>query len=180
MLHSHPTLVFKPFIPHLPILYLFPLSPHHCSLLLTVLQRLLPPLSLTLSGFFNGMLEVFEPGALNCFTFFCPILSTLSVSRNPILTHLPLSRFLDSLLCILITSTPCLAFSLLDVMHASGSVIIFIRQGLSFSEFSTFSLSSLNPYSDYIGVYNSLNNSSSLSFHNVYAPHFLLSDGWQN
>ena len=47
-----------------------------------------PPL--TLSRFFNGMLEVFESGALNYFTFFRPILSTLSASRNPILTHLPL------------------------------------------------------------------------------------------
>ena len=75
-----------------------------------------PPAStppLTLSRFFNEMLEVFEPGALNYFTFFRPILSTLSASRNPILTHLPLSEFLDSLLCALIASTPGLAFSLL-------------------------------------------------------------------
>ena len=53
-----------------------------------------PPASsppLTLSGFSNGMLEVFEPGALNYSTFSRPIPSTLSVSRNPILTHLPLS-----------------------------------------------------------------------------------------
>ena len=109
MLHSCPTLVFKPLIPHLPILYLLPLPLHHHPLPLTVLLHLLPPLS----GFFNGMLEVFEPGALNYFAFFCPILSTLSASRNPILTHLPLSRFLDSLLCVLIASTPGLAFSLL-------------------------------------------------------------------
>ena len=66
---------------------------------------------LTLSGFFNGMLEVFEPGASNYSTFFRPILSTLSAFRNPILTHL--SGFLDSLLCVLIVPTPGLAFSLL-------------------------------------------------------------------
>ena len=75
-----------------------------------------PPAStppLILSGFFNEMLEVFEPGALNYFTFFRPILSTLSASKNPILTHLPLSGFLDSLLCALIASTPDLVFSLL-------------------------------------------------------------------
>ena len=75
-----------------------------------------PPASsppLTLSGFFNGMLEVFEPVALNYFTFFYPILSTLSAFRNPILTHLPLSRSLDSLFCVLIVPTPGLAFSLL-------------------------------------------------------------------
>ena len=69
--------------------------------------------SLTLSGFFNGMLEVFEPGALNYFTFFHPIMSTLSAFRNPILTPLPLSGFLDSLFCVLIVLTPGLAFSLL-------------------------------------------------------------------
>ena len=114
MLHCRPTLVSKPLIPHLPILYLLPLPPHLRPLLLAALLRLLPPLlPLTLSGFFNGMLEVFEPGALNYFTFSCPTLSTLSAFRNPILTHLPLSGFLDSLLCALIAPTPGLAFSLL-------------------------------------------------------------------
>ena len=112
MLHSGPTLVSKPLIPYLPILYLFPLPPYHGPLLLAVLQRLLPPLTLTFSGFFNGMLEVFEPGALNYFTFFCPILLILSISKNPILTYLPFSGFLDYLLCNLITPFPGLAFSL--------------------------------------------------------------------
>ena len=59
-----------------------------------------------------------------------------------------------------------------DTTHASGDVVIFIRQGLSFSELSTSSLSSLDPYSDYVGVNISLNNSSSVSFLNVYAPLF--------
>ena len=114
MLLSCPTLVSKLLIPHLPILYLLPLPSHHRLLLLAILLHLLPPLlPLTLSGFFNGMLEVFEPGALNYFTFFHPILSTLSAFRNPILTHLPLSGFLDSLFCVLIAPTPGLAFSLL-------------------------------------------------------------------
>ena len=58
------------------------------------------------------MLDVFEPGALNYFNFFRLILSTLSVSRKPVLTPLPLSGFLDSLLCVLIAPTPDLAFSL--------------------------------------------------------------------
>ena len=53
-----------------------------------------------------------------------------------------------------------------DTTHASGGVIIFVRQGLSFSELSTSSLSSFDPYSDYVGI----NSSSSLSFLNVYAP----------
>ena len=71
-----------------------------------------PTSPLTFSGIFNGILEVFEPGALNYSTFFCPILSTLSAFRNPILAPL-LSGFLDSLLCVLIAPTPGLAFSLL-------------------------------------------------------------------
>ena len=114
MLHSRVTLVSKPPILLLPILYPFPLPLHHHPLLLVVLLRLLPPLlALTLSGFFNGMLEISEPGALNYFTFYRPIQSTLSASRNPILTPLPLSRFLDSLLYVLTAPTPGLAFSLL-------------------------------------------------------------------
>ena len=96
------------------ILYLLPMPPHPRPLLLAVLLRLLPLLlPMTLSGFSNGMLEVFEPGALNYFTFSRPIPLTLSASRNPILTHLPLSEFLHSLFCVLITPTPGLVFSLL-------------------------------------------------------------------
>ena len=86
------------------------------------------------------MLAVSEPGALNCYIIFHPIPLTLSVSRNPILTHLP------------------------------GGVIAFVKQGLSFPELSTSSLSSLNPYSDHVGVNISLNNCSSLSFLYVYGP----------
>ena len=55
-----------------------------------------------------------------------------------------------------------------DATHASG-VTIFVRQGLSFSELSTSSLSSLDPYSDNVRVNISPGNSSSLSFLNVYA-----------
>ena len=103
MLHSCPTLVSKLLIPYLPILYLLPLPSHHRPLLLAILLHLLPPLlRLTLSGFFNGMLEVFEPGALNYFTFCRPIQSTLSAFRNSIITHLPLSGFLVSLICVLL------------------------------------------------------------------------------
>ena len=117
-----------------------------------------PPLPLTLSGFSNGMLEVFKPEALNYFTFSRPILLTLSVSRNSILTHLPLSGF-SALRPDRIHSR----FGILspDATHASGGVIIFVRQGLSFSELSTSSLSSLDLYSDCVGVNISLNNYSS-------------------
>ena len=60
----------------------------------------------------------------------------------------------------------------IDVTQASGGVIIFAKQGLSFPEYSTSSLPSLDPYSDYVGVNISLNDSTSLSFLNVYAPPF--------
>ena len=59
-----------------------------------------------------------------------------------------------------------------DATHTSGGVVIFIRQGLSFSELSTSSLSLLDPYSDYVGFNIFLNNSSLMSFLNVYGPLF--------
>ena len=135
MLHSRVTPVSKLPIPHLPILYLLPLPLHHRPLLLGALLRLLPPLlPMTLSGFFNGMLDVFELEALNYFTFSRPIQWTLSASRNPILTLLPLSGFLDSLLCSLIAPTPGLAFSLLmprtpaaALSFSSGRVYLFLN-----------------------------------------------------
>ena len=171
MLHSRPTLVSKPLILHLPILYPLPLPFHHRSLLLAVLLRLLPPLlPLTLSGFSNGML-----GGLR--------------ARSTELLHF-LSSYSIDLICIQESSLNSSSsfripgFSALrsdrtrsrsgilspDVTEASGGVVIFVRQGLSFSELSTFSLSSLDPYSDYVGANISLNNSSSVSFLNAYAP----------
>ena len=114
---------------------------------------------------------------MNYFTFFRPILSTLSASRNPILSHLPLSRFLICLLCSRTHSRSGILSP--DATHASGGVVIFVRQGQFFSELST-SLFSLDPYSDYVGVNISLNNFSSVSFLNVYAPYSLLPNGWQN
>ena len=92
------------------------------------------PPPLTLSRFFNGMLEVFKPGALNCYIFFRPTPLISSISRNPILTRLPLSGF-PALHSDRTHSRsgnlPC------DATHANGNVIIFVRQGLSFSELST-------------------------------------------
>ena len=110
-----------------------------------------PPAStlpLTLSGFFNGMLEVFEPGALNYFTFSRPILSTLFASRNPILTPLPISGFLDSLLCALIAPSPGMAFSPPISRTLAAASLLSSGRAYSFSELSTSSLSSLDPYSD--------------------------------
>ena len=67
-----------------------------------------------------------------------------------------------------------------DATHASGGVVTFVGQGLSFSELSASSLSSLDLCSDRVGVSISLNNSSSLSFLGVYGPYSLLPDKWQN
>ena len=106
MLHLHPTFVFKPLIPLLPILYLLPLLPHYCPLLLAVLLRLqlpLPPDTLIVLQWNAGGLRARST----------ELLLTLSVSRNPILAHLPLSGSLDSLLCVMIAPTPSRAFSLL-------------------------------------------------------------------
>ena len=93
-----------------------------CSWLFFYASCLLSPM--TLSGYSDGMLEIFEPGALNYLTFFRSIVLTLSVFRNPILTHLLHSGSLDSLLCVLIVSTPGLAFSLL-MPHTLAAVSSF-------------------------------------------------------
>ena len=112
MLHSRLTLVFKPLIPLLPILYLLPLPSHHRPLFLTVLLCLLlplPPDSLRAVQSNSAGLRARSTELLH---FLHPTLLTLSVSRNPILTHLTLSGFLDFPLCVLIAPPPGLAFSL--------------------------------------------------------------------
>ena len=164
MLHSRVTLVSKPPILLLPILYLLSSAPHHRPLLLAVLLRLLPPLfPLTLSGLFNGILEVSVLGALNYFTF-----SHLIQESN---LNSSFSFWIPGFSALRSDRTHSRSGILSpDATHASGGVVIFIRQGLSFSELSTSSLSLLDPYSDYVGVNISLNNSSSVSFLNVYAP----------
>ena len=105
-------------LPHPRLQTFYPPSAHYISPIALPPPSLAPGYSsappafsppLTFLGFFNGMLEVFEPGALKYSTFFRTILSTLSAFRNTILT--PLSGFLDSLLCALIALTPSLAFS---------------------------------------------------------------------
>ena len=67
-----------------------------------------------------------------------------------------------------------------DTTHASGGVIIFVRQVLSFSELSTSSLSSLDPYSDYVGVNISLKTPPRCHFLMCTPLNSLLSNGWQN
>ena len=114
MQHLHPTLIFKPLILFPPTLYRLALHPHHrsCSWLFLFTSCFLLP-SLTLSGFFNGMLGVFKPGALNYYTLFRLIPLTLYISRNLTLIYLPLFRSLDSLLRDPMAPTPDLVFFLL-------------------------------------------------------------------
>ena len=92
---------------------------------------------LTPSGFFNEMLGISEPGALNFYTLFRLIPLTPLVSRNLILIYISLSGFQDSLLCDLITPTPSPSIFSTDTTQVSGGIIIFVRQGLSFYELST-------------------------------------------
>ena len=171
MQHLHPTLAFKPLIPFPPTLYLLPPHPNHRLMFLAVSLYLLLPLPLTYS------LRVLQwnAGGLR--------------ARSTKLLHFISSHPVD-LICIqesnlnLSSSFRISGFSALrsdgthsrsgifstDVTDASGGVIIFVRQGLSFSELSTSSLTSLDPYYDYVEVNISLNDSSSRSFLNVNAP----------
>ena len=169
---SRPTLVSKPLFPHLPIIYLLPLPLFHRPLLLAVLLRLLPPLPPD----FLGVLQ-WNAGGLR--------------ARSTELLHFLSSHPVD-LICIQESNVNSSSsfripgfFALRsdrihsrsgilssDTTHASGGVVIFVRQGLYFSELSTSCLSSLDPYSDYVGINISLNNFFSLSFLNVYASLF--------
>ena len=170
MQYSHPTLAFKPLIVFPSTLYLLPLHSHNLLMFLAVSLYLLLPLLL-----------------LNSFRVFQWNAGDLQ-ARSTELLHFISSHLVD-VICIqesnlnLSSSFRIPEFSALrsdgtysrsgifstNVSDASGSVIIFVRQGLSFSELSTSSLPLLDPYSDYIEVNISLNNSSSLSFLNAYA-----------
>ena len=114
MQHSHPTVTFKHLIlfPSICIFSLCILTTASCLWLFFFTSCFLFP-SLTFSGFFNGMLGVFKPGALNYYTLFRLILLTLFISRNLTSIYLPLFRSLASLLCDLMALTPNLVFFLL-------------------------------------------------------------------
>ena len=90
MQRSRPSLVYKHpnLLPHTS--YLLPLQSNHPLMFLAVFLYLLHALSpLTSSGFFNEMLEVFEPKALNFSILFRFILWILPVFR--INLHSPFS-----------------------------------------------------------------------------------------
>ena len=117
------------------------------------------------------MLGFSEPGALNYYTLFRLIPLTLQHLYPGIKLNLSSSFRIPGFSALQSHGTHSQSgiFST-DAADASGSVIIFIKQGLFFSELSTSSLSSLGPHSNYVEVNISLNDSSSLSFLNVYAP----------
>ena len=175
MQHSHSTLIFKPLILFPPTLYLLPLHPHHRLMLLAVSLYLL--LSLPLPNSFRVL--QWNAGGVR--------------ARSTKLLHFILSPPIDHIYIQesnlnLSSSFWIPEFSALqshgthsrsgifstDVADASGGVIIFVKQSLFSSELSTSSLSSLGPYSDYVEVHISPNDSSSLLFLNVYAPLFVL------
>ena len=168
ILHSRPTLVFKPLILRRPILYPLPLPPYHRPLLLAVLLRLLPPLppdSLRVLQWNAGDLQARSTELLHFFSSHPVDLICIQES------NLNSSSFFRIPGFSALRSDRTLSWSGIlspDATHASGGVIIFFRQDFSFSELSTSSLSSLDPYSGYVGVNLSLNNSSSLSFLDVH------------
>ena len=168
--HSHPILAFKPLIPPLAHLYLLPLHPHHRPILLAVFLHLLlplPPDSLSVLQWNAGGLRAKSTELLHFISShpvdpICIQESNLNLSfyfRIPEFSALRSDR----------THSQSGIFST-DATQASGGIIIFVRQGLSFSELSTSTLSSLDPYSDYVEVNISLNTFSLLSFVNAYAP----------
>ena len=146
MHHSHPTLAFKLLILFPPTLYLLPLHPHHRFMLLDVSLYLL--LSLPLPNF----LRILQWNAGGVQT------------RSIKLIHFILSHPVDLIYIQesnlnLSSSFRIPGFSALqfhgthsrsgifstDVADASGSVIIFVKQCLFFSELFTSSLFCLAP-----------------------------------
>ena len=174
MQHSHPTLAFKLLILFPPTLYLLPLHPHHCLMLLApgwlALYLLLSlPLHNTLRvlQWNAGGLQARSSKLLHFISSHLVDLIYIQESNLNLCSFFRIPGF--SALQSHGTHSRSGIFSA-DVADASGGVIIFVKHGLFFSELSTCSLSLLGPYSDYVEVNISLNDFSSLSFLNVYAP----------
>ena len=167
VLSSHPRL--QTFIPHLPIIYLLPLPLHHRPLLLAILLRLLPslpPNSLKVLQWNAGGLRARSTELLHFLSSHSVDLICIQESNLNSSSSFRIPGF-SALRSDRTHSRSGISSS--DITHASGGVIIFVRQGLSFSELSTSTFSSLDSYSDYVGINISLNNSL-VSFLNVYAP----------
>ena len=170
MLHSRPTLVSKPLIPHLPITYLLPLPPPPPpSIAPGCPSASSPPDSLRVLQWNAGGLRARSTELLHFLLFHLVDLICIQESNLNSSSSFRIPGFSP------LRSDPTHSQSGIfsrDTTNASGGVVRFVRQGLSFSELSTSSLSSLDPYSDYVGVNISLNKSSSLSFLNVHSPLF--------
>ena len=152
MQHFRPTLAFKPLIPPLPILYFLPLNPYYrsCSWLSHYTSCFLfPPDSLRVLQWNAGNLQARSTELLH---FFLSHLVDLICIQESNLKSSP--SFLIPGFSALRSDCGHSRFSILsrDATHASGSVIIFVRQSLSFSKLSTPSLSPLDPCSDYISL----------------------------
>ena len=171
MQHSHPTLAFKPLVLIPPTLYLLPLHPHQCFMLLAVSLYLLLPLplfnSLRVLQWNAGGLQASSTKLLHFISSHLIDLIYIQESNLNLSSSFRIPGF--SALRFDGTHSRSGIFST-DVTDASGGLIIFVKQWLFFSELSTSSLSLLGPYSDYVEVNISLNDFSSLSFLNVYAP----------
>ena len=171
MHHPHPTLTFKLLILFPPTLYLLLLHPHHRLMLLAVslyLQLLFPlHYSLRVLQWNAGGLRARSTKLLHFLSSHPVDLICIQESNLNISSSFRIPRFLA--LQSHGTHSRSGIFST-DVADASGGVIIFVKQGLFFCELSASSLSLLGPYSDYVEVNISLNDSSSLSFLNVYVP----------
>ena len=146
MQHFHPTLAFKLLILIPPTLHLFPLHPHHRLMLLAA------SLYLLLSLLFPGSPRVLQWNAGGHRTRSTELL--YFISSHPVDLNCIQKSNLNSSFSFQIPGFSALRsdrtrsrFGIFssDVTHASGGVIIFVRQGLSFSELSTDSLSSLDP-----------------------------------
>ena len=168
MQHSHPTLAFKLPILYPPTSYLLPLHLHHRLMLLAVSLYLLLPLPLhnflSVLQCIAGDLRARSTELLNFISSHPIDLICIQESNFNLFFSFQIPGF--SALRSDCTYSRCDIFST-DVTDASGGVIIFVRHGLSFSELSTSSLSSLDLYPDYVEVNISLNKPSPRS-------HFLM------
>ena len=169
---QHSTFAFKPLIRFPPTLYLLPLHPHH-RLLMLLAVSLYPLLSLPLPNSLRvlqwnaGGLQARSTKPLHFISSHPVDLIYIQESNLNLSSSFRIPRF--SALRSHGTHSRSSIFST-DVADASDGVIIFVKQSLFFSELSTSSLSLLGPYPNYVEVNISLNDSSSLSFLNVYAP----------
>ena len=146
MEHSRPTLAFKPLILFLPTLYLLPLHLHHRLMLLVVFLYLLLPLplrnSLSVLPRNAGGLRARSTKLLHFVSSHPIVLICIQESNLKLSSSFRIPGF--SALRSDGTHSRSGIFST-AVTDANGGVILFIKQGLSFSELSTSSLTSLDP-----------------------------------